>query len=216
MGYPSFQNLRFEAKAHDNLYESLAWKECISKTRSGLSYRTYLANGTIMLNTTCCKETFLVQGTWLNVQGTSMDNNIAFKPGQTFELLSIILNLTPPASSQNVERVLTGGNIRLNVEGQEGRIVLTRGVRSITIPMSSAEEFSKLQRDCVRALEVLLLLQSRYAQRRRLSSFLVHRPPPCSCPSGGSEHVRFYYYSGLVSTFEDVLPLEWISNSKNY
>ena len=216
MGYPSFQNLRFEAKAHDNLYESLAWKECISKTRSGLSFRCYLAEGTIMLNTTCCKETFQMHGTWMNLRGSSMENNIAFKTGEMFEFLSIILNLRPPASTQNVEHVL-GGTIRLNVEGQEGRIVLTRGVRSITIPMTSAEEFSKLQTDCVRALEVLLLLQSRYQQRRRLSSFLVgDRSPPCTCPSGGSEHVRFYYYSGLVSCFEDILPLEWISDSKNY
>ena len=213
MGYPSFENLRFEAKARLNLYESLGWKECLSKTRSGLSFRCYLASGTIMLNTTVDKHTLQVQGTWMNLRGSSSDNNIAFKAQQMFEFLSVILNLRPPTSTQNSEHVL-GGNIRLNVEGEEGRIVLARGIRSITIPMTTPEEFSQLQTDCIRALEVLLLLQSRYQQRRKLKSFLVNNPPPCSCPSEGSEHVKFYFYSGVVSCFEDVLPLEWIF--KNY
>ena len=166
-----------------------------------------------MLNTTIDKHTLEVQGTWMNIRGSSSENNLPFKVQHIFEFLSVILNLRPPTSTQNSEHLI-GGSIRLLVEGEEGRIVLVRGTRTISIPMTTPEEFAQLQTDCIRALEVLLLLQSRHQQRRKLESFLINNPLPCSCPSGGSEHVQHYYYSSAVSCLEDILPLEWVF--KNY
>ena len=185
MGYPSFNNVRYEIKSKVNLHESRAWKDVLSKTRSGISYKTYLASGQIMLNTTVDKHTLELQGTWMNLRGSSSENNLPFKVPHIFEFLSMIVNLRSP--TQFIEHLI-GGTIRLLVK--DGRIRLVRGTRSITIDISTPEEFAQLQEGCIRALEVLLLLQSRHQQRRKLESFMINNPLPCSCPSGGSEHVK--------------------------
>ena len=204
MGYPSFNNVRYEIKSKVNLYDSRAWKDVLSKTRSGVSYKSYLASGQIMLNTTVDNHTLELQGTWMNVRGGN-DNNLPFKVPHIFEFLSMIVNLR--SSTQCIDHLI-GNTIRLLIE--DGRIRLLRGVRSISIDIGTPEEFAQLQEGCIRALEVLLLLQSRHQQRKKLEAFLINNPLPCSCPSGGSDHVKHYYYSSAVSSLEDVLPLEWV------
>ena len=192
-----------------NLYRSRAWKNVISKTRTGVSYRSYLHAGQIMLNTTVDKHTLEVQGTWMNLRGSSSENNLPFKNAHMFEWLSVMLNLR---SHTQKATALIGGTIKVHIE--EGRIQLVRGSRNITMHISTQEEFDQLQEGCVRALEVLLLLQSRHQQRRKLESFIINNPLPCPCPSDGAEHVKHYFYSSAVSCLEEILPLEWVF--KNY
>ena len=146
----------------------------------------------------------LSQGTWMNLSGGN-ENNLPFKVPHIFEFLSMIVNLRSP--TQFIDHLI-GGTIRLLIE--DDRIQLVRGVRTISIDIGTPEEFAQLQEGCIRALEVLLLLQSHHQQRKKLEAFLINNPLPCSCPSGGSDHVKHYYYSSAVSSLEDVLPIEWV------
>ena len=131
----------------------------------------------------------LSQGTWMNLRGGN-ENNLPFKVPHIFEFLSMIVNLRSP--TQFIDHLI-GGTIRLLIE--DDRIQLVRGVRTISIDIGTPEEFAQLQEGCIRALEVLLLLQSHHQQRKKLEVFLINNPLPCSCPSGGSEHVKHYFYS---------------------
>ena len=157
-----------------------------------------------MLNTTLDTHTLELQGTWMNVRGGN-DNNLPFKVPEIFEFLSMIVSLR--SSTQCIDHLI-GNTIRMLTE--DGHIRLLRGVRIISIDIGTPEKFEQLREGCIRALEVLLLLQSRHQQRKKLEAFLINNPLPCSCPSGGSDHVKHYYYSSAVSSLEDVLPLEWV------
>ena len=203
-GYPSFNNVKYEIKSKINLYDSRAWKDVISKSKSGMSYKSYLVSPQIMLNTTVDKHTLEVQGTWMNLRGGN-ENNLPFKLQEMLEFMSMLVHQD---TSTPVIDHLIGNTIRMVTVDGELRIL--RGYRNITIDISTPEKFEELRHDCARSYEVLLLLQSRHQQRRRLQSFLVNNPLPCSCPSGGSDHVKYYYYSSAVSNLEDVLPLEWV------
>ena len=204
MGYPSFNNVRYEIKSKVNLYDSRAWKDVLSKTRSGVSYKSYLASGQIMLNTTVDNHTLELQGTWMNVRGGN-DNNLPFKVPHIFEFLSMIVH--HESSTPRIDHLI-GNSIRMLTE--DGHLRLLRGVRIISIDIGTPEKFEQLREGCARAYEVLLLLQLRYQQRKKLEAFLIGNPLPCSCISGGMNHVKHYYYSSAVSSFEDVLPIEWV------
>ena len=204
VGYPSFNNVRYEVKSKVNLYDSRAWKDVISKSKSGISYRSYLASGQIMLNTTVDKHTLEVQGTWMNVRGGN-ENNLPFKLPEILEFVSMIVH--QDSSTPRIDHLI-GNTIRMLTE--DGHLRLLRGVRIISIDISTPEKFEQLREGCAGAYEVLLLLQTRHQQRRWLQTFLVNTPLPCSCPSGGSDHVKHYYYSSAVSSLEDVLPIEWV------
>ena len=95
----------------------------------------------------------LSQGTWMNLRGGN-ENNLPFKVPHIFEFLSMIVNLRSP--TQFIDHLI-GGTIRLLIE--DDRIQLVRGVRTISIDIGTPEEFAQLQEGCIRALEVLLLLQ---------------------------------------------------------
>ena len=204
MGYPSLNNIRYAVKSKANLHESRAWREVISKSKSGVSHKSYLASGTIMLNTTIDINTLEVQGTWMNLRNNN-DNNIPFKLPEILEFLSIIVH--HESSTPRIDHLI-GNTIRMLTE--DGHLRLLRGVRIISIDIGTPEKFEQLREGCARAYEVLLLLQSRHQQRKKLQTFLVNTPLPCSCPSGGSDHVKHYYYSSAVSSLEDVLPIEWV------
>ena len=203
-GYPSFNNVIYEVKSNQNLYETRAWKDVISKSKMGISYRSYLASGQIMLNTTVDKHTLEVQGTWMNVRGGN-ENNLPFKLPEILEFVSMIVH--QDSSTPRIDHLI-GNTIRMLTE--DGHLRLLRGVRIISIDISTPEKFEQLREGCAGAYEVLLLLQTRHQQRRKLQTFLVNTPLPCSCPSGGSDHVKHYYYSSAVSSLEDVLPIEWV------
>ena len=203
-GYPSFNNVIYEVKSNQNLYETRAWKDVISKSKMGISYRSYLASGEIMLNTTVDKHTLEVQGTWMNVRGGN-ENNLPFKLHEIMEFTSVIIR--QESSTPRIEHLI-GNTIRMVTE--DGRLKLLRGTRIISIDISTLQKFEQLREGCHRAYEVLSLLQTRHQQRRWLQHFLVNTPLPCSCPSGGSDHVKHYYYSSLVSSMDDVLPIEWV------
>ena len=157
-----------------------------------------------MLNTTIDINTLEVQGTWMNLRGGN-ENNLPFKLQEILEFMSMIVH--QDSSTPHIDHLI-GNTIRMVTE--DGCILLLRGVRIISIDISTPEKFEELREDCARAYEVLLLLQSRHQQRRKLQTFLVNTPLPCSCPSGGSDHVKHYYYSSAVSSLEDVLPIEWV------
>ena len=78
------------------------------------------------------------------------------------------------------------------------------------VDVSSPQKFEEFCLDCQFALQVIQTLQDRARQRRRLTDFLVNNPSPCDCIGGGANHVRYYYYSSLVSDFADILPLEFV------
>ena len=197
-------NVRYKLKSKANLYESRAWKEVISKSKSGISYKSYLASGQIMLNTTVDKHTLEVQGTWMNIRGGN-ENNLPFKLPEILEFVSMIVH--QDSSTPHIDHLI-GNTIRMLTE--DGHLRLLRGVRIISIDISTPEKFEQLREGCAGAYEVLLLLQTRHQQRRKLQAFLVNTPLPCSCPDGGSDHVRHYYYTSAVSSLEDVLPIEWV------
>ena len=93
---------------------------------------------------------------------------------------------------------------------EDGHLRLLKGFRIISMDIGTIEKFEHLREGCAHAYEVLLLLQLRYQQRKKLEAFLIGNPLPCSCISGGMNHVKHYYYSSAVSSFEDVLPIEWV------
>ena len=157
-----------------------------------------------MLNTTVDKHTLEVQGTWMNLRGGN-ENNLPFKLQEMLEFMSMLVH--QDTSTPVIDHLICNTIRMVTVDGD---LRLLRGFRNITIDISTPEKFEELRHDCARAYEALLLLQSRHQQRRKLQSFLVNNPLPCSCPSGGSEHVKHYYYSSAVSNLEDILPLEWV------
>ena len=204
-GYPTISNIVYEVKAHQNLYRTRAYKDVISKSKMGISYRCYLSSGDIMLNTTVDKHTSEVQGTWMNVRGGN-ENNLPFKLHEIIEFVNVIMHQesSPPPHIDH----LIGNSIRMVTEG--GHLKLIKGSRIISMDISTHQKFEQLREGCHRAYEVFCLLESRHQQRRWLEHFLVNTPLPCSCPSGGSDHVKHYYYSSLVSSMDDVLPIEWV------
>ena len=157
-----------------------------------------------MLNTTIDIDTLEVQGTWMNLK-TSNDNNIPFKKQEILEFLSIIVH--HESSTPRIDHLI-GNQIRMVTE--DGYLRVLKGFRIISMDIGSIEKFEELRESCARAYEVLLLLQLRSQQRKKLEGFLMENPLPCSCISGGMNHVKHYYYSSAVSSFEDVLPIEWV------
>ena len=203
-GYPTLSNIVFEVKANQNLYRSRAYKEVISKSKMGISYRTYLAAGQIMLNITVDQHTKEVQGAWMNLRGGN-ENNLPFKLVEIMEFVSVVMH--QESSTPQIDHRI-GNTIRMVTE--DGRLKLIKGTRIITVDISSLQKFEELREGCHKAYEVLQLLENRHQQRRWLEHFLVNTPLPCSCPSGGADHVKHYYYSSLVSDVADVLPIEWV------
>ena len=203
-GYPSLNNIRYAVKSKANLHQSRAWRDVISKSKSGVSHKSYISYGTIMLNTTIDINTLEVQGTWMNLKNNN-DNNIPFKMQEILEFLSIIVH--HESSTPRIDHLI-GNSIRMVTE--DGYLRLLKGFRIISMDIGTIEKFEHLREGCARAYEVLLLLQLRYQQRKKLEGFLIDNPLPCSCISGGMNHVKHYYYSSAVSSFEDVLPIEWV------
>ena len=91
------------------------------------------------------------------------DNNIPFKLPEILEFLSIIVHLE--SSTQCIDHLI-GNTIRMITE--DGHIRLLKGFRIISMDIGTPEKFEHLREGCARAYEVLLLLQLRYQQRKKL------------------------------------------------
>ena len=206
-GYPSYSNIIYETKSNTNLYETRAYKDVISKNKTGISYRSYMLDGRIMLNHQVDKHTLEVYGAWMNIRG-STDNNIPFQLQEMLEFLSLIVH--QETSEPVINHLVGEGDVCIRMVTVDGELRILRRFRTISIDISSPEKFEEFRHDCARSYEVLLLLQSRHQQRKRLTQFLVDNPSPCTCPSGGASHLKHYYYSAAVSNLEDILPLEWV------
>ena len=203
-GYPTLANIVYEVAAKKNLYRTRAYRDVISNSKNDISYKTYLAGGSVMLNTTICQQTKEVQGTWMNLRGGNQ-NNLPFKLPEIMQFVLAVMH--QETSTPQIDQRI-GSTIRMVTE--DGSLKLVRGTRIITIDISTLQKFEELREGCHKAYEVLQMLDRRHQQRRWLEHFLVHTPLPCSCPSGGIDHLKHYYYSNLVSDVKDVLPIEWV------
>ena len=166
-----------------------------------------MLDGKIMLNHQVDKHTLALSGAWMNVRG-STENNIPFKTPEMLELLSVIVH--QETSQPEIDHLVGDGDVCIRMVTHEGELKILRRFRCIAIDISTPQKFEEFRHDCLRSYEVMLLLQDRHKQRKKLTSFLVDNPSPCSCPSGGANHLKHYYYSSAVSNMEDILPLEWV------
>ena len=160
-----------------------------------------------MLNHQVDKHTLAVSGAWMNVKG-STENNIPFKAQEMLECLSVIVH--QESSQPEIDHLVGDGDVCIRMVTHEGQLKIIRRFRCIVIDISSPQKFEEFRHDCLKSYEVMLLLQDRHRQRKRLTTFLVDNPSPCSCISGGANHLRHYYYSSAVSDMEDILPLEFV------
>ena len=160
-----------------------------------------------MINHQVDKHTLAVTGAWMNVKG-STENNIPFKTGEMLECLSVIVH--QDSSQPEIDHLIGDGEVCIRMLTQEGQLKIIRRFRCILIDISTPEKYEDFRLECLRSYEVMLVLQDRHRQRKRLTSFLVDNPSPCSCISGGANHLRHYYYSSAVSNMEDILPLEFV------
>ena len=201
----------YETKAKENLYETRMFLDVISKAKTEVSYRSYLLDGKIMLNHQVDKHTLAVSGAWTNVRG-STENNIPFKTPEMLELLSVIVH--QDTSQPKIEHVIGDGDVCIRMTTTpEGELKILRRFRCIAIDISTPQKWEEFRHDCLRSYEVMLLLQDRHKQRKKLTTFLVDNPSPCSCTRGGANHLKHFYYSSAVSNMEDILPLEWVFKS---
>ena len=202
-------NITYQTKAKQNLYETREWREVIGKAKSDVSFRSYLVGDEIMLNHQVDKHSLEVTGAWMNFKQSS-ENNIPFRAEELDECLSMIVRAasSQPQMEHTIGDPAKGVTIRMTI--QEGQLKIIRRYRTIVIDVSTPERFEELRLDCQFALQVIQILKDRHRQRRRLTAFLVNNPSPCDCIGGGANHVRYYYYSSVVSDFVDILPLEFV------
>ena len=183
------------------------WHDVIGKSKTEVSYRSYLVGNDIMINHQVDKHTLAVSGAWMNVKGTT-ENNIPFKAHELMECLSKIVH--EDSSQPQINHLIGDGDVCIRMVTHEGQLKIIRRFRCIVIDISTPQKFEEFRQDCLRSYEVMLVLQDRHRQRRRLTTFLVDNPSPCSCIGGGANHLRHYYYSSAVSNFGDILPLEFV------
>ena len=161
-----------------------------------------------MLNHQVDKHTLAVTGAWMNVK-QSTENNIPFKAEELEECLSKIVH--EDSSQPQMDHIIGDpAKVCIRMVIQEGQLKIIRRYRTIVIDISSPQKFEEFRLDCQFALQVIQILKDRHRQRRRLTAFLVNNPSPCDCIGGGANHVRYYYYSSVVSDFADILPLEFV------
>ena len=204
----SYVNITYEIKAKQNLYETRQWREVFSRARSDISFRSYLVGDELMLNHQVDKHTLKVTGGWLNVKNTT-ENNIPFKEEELEECLSKIVH--QDSSQPQMDHIIGDPTkIHIRMVTQEGILKIIRRYRTIEIDISTPTKFEEFRLDCQFSLQVIQTLQDRARQRRKLVDFLLNNPSACDCVGGGASHVRYYYYSSLVSDFADILPLDFV------
>ena len=137
------------------------------------------------------------------------ENNIPFKKEELEECLNMIVH--QDSSQPQMDHIIGDPTkIHIRMVTQEGMLKIIRRYRTICIDISTPTKFEEFRLDCQFSLQVIHTLQDRARQRRKLVDFLMNNPSLCDCPGAGASHVRYYYYSSLVSDFADILPLEFV------